>query len=64
LILAAKDMSIILGKTSDPKQAMENAAPLVPVNCAKFGPAQGQFTVGSLPRFVSDDMKGQFIGLS
>lgn len=57
LILAAEDMSIVLGEASDPKQTVENPAPFVSVNCTELRPAQRQLPVRALPGFVSNDMK-------
>ncbi len=57
LVGRAEDVGVVLGEAADPEQAVQRAAPLVAVDGAELGPAQGQVAVGAHPRLVDLDVE-------
>ncbi len=62
LVRPTEDVSIVLCEASQPQQAMQDAAALVPVDGAQFGHAHGQIAIAAHRRLVYLDVEGAVHG--
>ena len=60
---STNDVGIVLGKAAHPQQPMQHPALFIPIHRPQFGPAQGQFPIGSGPILVNLDVKRAIHGL-